>query len=74
MDNFTEKRVKEVKSEQDTFGTPDYEALKPILKELEKDDYRAVIIAVETKDGIELLHKSCNSSKLWEKLVRFGNG
>lgn len=69
--DFTEKRVKEVQDKQGTFGTPDYEGLKPIIKELQKENYRAVIIAVETKDGQIFNHKSSNSDKLKEELFKF---
>ena len=71
--SFLKKRIQEVQDKQETFGKPDYEALEPIIKELQKGDYKAVIIAVQTKDGMEYLHKSCNSDNLWNKLIKFVN-
>jgi len=70
-DAFASKRINEIEGKQSTFGTPDYELIKPILKELLKDDYRAVIIAVEGKDGVRLMHRSTNSESLTRELKEF---
>ncbi|WJI09163.1 hypothetical protein FGU46_03185 [Methanobacterium sp. CWC-01] len=46
----------------------DLEALLPIVKELLGGDCRCFIIALETSDGIQLIHRSRNSGDLLEAL------
>lgn len=46
----------------------DLEALLPIMKELLGGECRCFIIALETSDGIQLVHRSRNSQKLLEAL------
>lgn len=70
VEKYVNKRIEEIR-EHETFGSPEYEAMLPIIQELQKDSYRAVIIAVETRDGIRLMHRSCNSDKLTRELKEF---
>lgn len=62
-------RIKE--SEQSTQAKldeapTDLEALLPIIQELLQGNWRCFIIALETRDGIRLIHKSMGSEHLQE--------
>lgn len=46
----------------------DLEAILPIIKELLSGECRCFIIALETSDGIRLIHRSRNSETLLEAL------
>jgi len=64
-------RMQEVEANRDQeqfYGPGDMEALLPILKELLDRDVRCFIIALETRDGIILTHRSRNSEHLLEAL------
>lgn len=71
LKRHVQARMREVEeSRQRKFNGPaDMEALLPILKELLDGDVRCFIIALETRDGIILTHRSRNSEKLMEKLI-----
>ncbi len=70
LKRHVQARMREVEeSRQRKFNGPaDMEALLPILKELLDGDVHSFIIALQTRDGITLLHKSRNSEKLLEAL------
>lgn len=71
LKKHVEARIKETKEsiqrKLDEAPT-DLEALLPILKELLDGDVQSFIIALRTRDGITLTHKSRNSEKLMEAL------
>lgn len=65
---FAKKRIKEFEG-QKTFSPPDTELMKPAIDEIQKGtNVRAFIVAVETKDGIILHHKSRGSEQLMRRL------
>jgi|GEM_PF-5563404 len=67
-EDFAKKRIKEFEG-QKTFSPPDTELMKPAIDEILKGtNVRAFIVAVETKDGILLTHKSLGSEKLMRRL------
>lgn len=68
-DAFSKPTIREVKSGQRTFSTPDHEIVKPTLEIIMKGEARAFIVALETKQGIKFYHKSLGSDKLMELLV-----
>ena len=71
LKNHVQRRIRESKQSQQKKleETPtDLEALLPILRELLDGDVHSFIIALRTRDGITLTHKSRNSEKLMEAL------
>lgn len=62
------KEVEENRAQKQFNGPADLEALLPILKELLDGDVHSFIIALRTRDGITLTHKSRGSEKLMEAL------
>lgn len=68
---FLDKTIAEFnsKKEQQTFGTPDTELMKPAIDEIVKGkNVRAFVVAVELKDGTLFSHKSQGSEKLMKRL------
>jgi hypothetical protein len=51
------------KMKQKTFGTPDTEILKPILKEIEASNYSELELKVAFKDGVVFEYKYPNSKE-----------
>ena len=68
--DFVQKRIKEIQGKQTTFGTPDIEQLKPMLKDIQKGNYRELVIGYTSKDGLQVLFSTRNTFELIELLQK----
>lgn len=68
--NFVQKRVKEIRDKQSTFGTPDPEQLEPMLNDIKSGNYRELVFAYTSKDGIQALFSTKHPHELINALIK----
>lgn len=68
-EKFTKQRIKEVESHE-TLGTPELDALWPLLKEIIEGKARGYVIGVEYKDGVKMVHKYRASCDLVDMICK----